>query len=426
MSTMFNQPICSPVLIGREREIATLQSLIDQVKQGQGRVVLLSGEAGIGKSRLLAAVKRRASEQGFLVLQGACFPTDRSSPYAPLLDLLSSSQTQELLSLSTTNSEPLTRELTRLFPGLLNYASSETSSSTIEPEQEKRRLFLALSQFFTGLAARQPVLLTFEDLHWSDETSLEFLHFLARRCVAHPLLLVLTYRNDEMNPGLNNWLAQLDREHLTQEFVLRLLSRRDMDAMLKAIFDRKQQIPTSTLDAIHGLTEGNPFFIEEILKSLITAGEIVSAQEMWEGQSLNALHIPRSIQETVRQRLDRVSDAARQVVILAAVAGRRFDFILLQRLTQSDEPELLMLMKELIEAQLVVEESEEQFAFRHALTRGECLGASTFVCPACRRKGARSIRTPCRHRTSHAGLESNSSCESLTAGHFVSPAWAGL
>jgi len=114
MSIVFNKPISSPVLIGREREIATLQSLIDQVKQGHGQMLLLSGEAGIGKSRLLAEGKRQANEQGFLVLQGTCFPSDRSSPYAPLLDLLSSSHTEELLSLSTPNPDPLARELARL------------------------------------------------------------------------------------------------------------------------------------------------------------------------------------------------------------------------------------------------------------------------------------------------------------------------
>jgi predicted ATPase len=251
----------------------------------------------------------------------------------------------------------------------VEHASSDPSSPPIEPEQEKRRLFVVLSQFFTGLADTQPVLLTVEDLHWSDETSLEFLHFLARRCAAHPLLLVLTYRPDEMHPALSNWLAQLDRERLAHEFVLTPLSKAEVEAMLWAIFDRPSPLPASTLDAIYELTEGNPFFIEEILKSLITAGAIVSAREMWEGQPLHELPIPRSVHGAVQQRLDQVSEAARRVVILAAVAGRRFDFVLLQRITQSDEPELLRLMKELIAAQLVVEESEEQFAFRHALTR---------------------------------------------------------
>lgn len=371
MSLVSNKPLSSPVLIGRQVELASLHALLDQARQGQGQVVLLSGEAGIGKSRLAAEVKAQAQAQGFLSLQGNCFPTDRSSPYAPLLDLLGSSQTKERLSLSAVNLEPLARELALLNPGLVPLLSGETQVRPLDPEQEKRRLFVALTQFFTDLATRQPVLLTVEDIHWSDETSLEFLHHLARRGVAHPLLLVLTYRNDEVHPGLSNWLAQLDRERLAalREFVLAPLSRSEVDEMVRAIFDRPRLMPSETLDAVYELTEGNPFFIEEILKSLITAGAIGSAHEMWKGQPFPELPIPRSVQGAVQQRLGQVSDAARQVVTLAAVAGRRFDFALLQRITHRNEPELLRLMKELIAAQLVVEESEEQFAFRHALTR---------------------------------------------------------
>ncbi len=369
MAIMSNQPISSPILIGRAREIATLQSLIDQVKQGRGQVLLLGGEAGIGKSRLLAEGERQASKQGFLVLQGTCFPTDRSAPYAPLLDLLSASPVQALLSRSTLSPDPLARELVFLSPELAQRAVEETRSPPLEPEVQKRRLFAALAQFFTGLTAKQPVLLAVEDLHWSDETSLEFLHFLSRRCVHHPLLVVLTYRHDETGPGLSRWLAQLDREHLAQELILPPLSRSDVAAMLRAIFGLERPVPPATLEALYGLTEGNPFFLEEILKSLSTAGALVSAHEMWEGQPLHALLIPRSVQDAVQQRLGRLSEAARQVLTLAAVTGRRFDFAFLQHITHHDELELLKLMKELVAAQLVVEASEEQFAFRHALTR---------------------------------------------------------
>ncbi len=369
MSILSNQPISSPILIGREREVAALRALIDQVRQGQGQVLLLSGEAGIGKSRLAAEGKRQAGEQGFLVLQGNCFPPDHSSPYAPLLDLLSSSHTQELLSLSTANLEPLARELAWLFPGLLDHAQDSAQTLPLEPEQQKRRLLVALARFFTDLASKQPVLLLVEDIHWSDEASLEFLHHLARRCIAHPLLIVLTYRNDEIHATLRNWLAQLDREHLAQEVALPALSRSHVDAMLQAIFTMPRPVPAQTLDALYGLAEGNPFFIEELLKSLIIAGTLLDARQPWERLPLQELHIPRSVADAVKRRLDQVSDAARQVTTLAAVAGRRFDFALLQQITHVDEQELLLLMKELIAAQLVVEESEERFAFRHALTR---------------------------------------------------------
>ena len=261
MSIVSNQPIRSPVLIGREREGATLSALIDQVRRGQGQVLLLSAEAGIGKSRLAAEGKRQANEQGFLVLQGTCFPADRSSPYAPLLDLLSSSHTIDLLSLSTANPDPLVRELAGLFPGLVDHASDDTSAHAIEPEQEKRRLFVALTRFFTRLTSTQPVLLMVEDLHWSDEMSLEFLLSLARSAARHPLLLVLTYRSDEIHSELRQWLAQLDRERLAHEICLAHLSRSEVEAMLRGIFDGKPPMPAATLDALYELTEGNPFFL---------------------------------------------------------------------------------------------------------------------------------------------------------------------
>ncbi|HET8853896.1 MAG TPA: tetratricopeptide repeat protein, partial [Ktedonobacteraceae bacterium] len=191
----------------------------------------------------------------------------------------------------------------------------------------------------------------------------------ARSSARYPLLLVLTYRNDEIHSALRQWLAQLDRERLMHEIHLTSLSRSEVEAMLRSIFDWKSPMPTATLDAIYELTEGNPFFLEEVLKSLLLAGAIVSANETWDDFPPNALPIPRSIQAALQLRLDRVSPAARHVVILAAVAGKRFDFALLQQITQYEEQELLRLMKELIAAQLVVEESEDQFAFRHALTR---------------------------------------------------------
>ncbi|HXZ05462.1 MAG TPA: tetratricopeptide repeat protein, partial [Ktedonobacteraceae bacterium] len=230
-------------------------------------------------------------------------------------------------------------------------------------------IFTALAQCFTNLTKTQPLMLITEDLHWCDDTSLEFLHYLGRHSTDHPLLLLMTYRNDEMHPALRSWLAQLDRERLAHEYSLSGLSRNDVDAMLLAIFDAQRRVPSEMLDALYGLTEGNPFFIEEILKSLITAGGISYTGENWEHTPLSELHIPRSIQDAVQQRTDQVSKEAKHVLTLAAVDGRRFDFILLQVLTLHDEQQLLSLMKELIAAQLVVEESAEHFAFRHALTR---------------------------------------------------------
>ena len=338
----------------------------------RGRLSLLCGEAGIGKSRLVTEIQTEAFAQGFQLLQGNSYPTDRSFPYAPLLDLLRSiflaSSPAQIAALVG----PYARELAPLLPDVVHLFSDLTvlpPFPSIDPEQEKRRLFAALAHFFLSQAAEQPLLLVVEDLHWSDDTSLEFLQYFVRRCATQPLFILLTYRSDEVRPTLSHWLAELDREHLGQEVALTRFNRGETGAMLGAIFDLKRPAQAEFLDTIYTLTEGNPFFIEEILKSLIAAGEISYTDGAWDRKPLRELHIPRSIADAVQQRSEHLSESARQLFLLAAVAGRRFDFAVLKQVTHHDEQQLLTLMKELMSAQLVVEESAEQFAFRHALTR---------------------------------------------------------
>ena len=164
-------------------------------------------------------------------------------------------------------------------------------------------------------------------------------------------------------------LASLDRERIADEIRLTALNEAEVDALLRVIFDQRRPIRSDFLSALYTLTEGNPFFIEEILKSLITAGDIFYARGQWDRKPLGELNIPRTVQIAVRQRADRLHQDSKRVLTLAAVVGRRFDFDLLQRLTGHDETTLLDLIKSLIAAQLVVEELAETFAFRHALTR---------------------------------------------------------
>src|SRR6266699_1191363 len=376
METLFGTPILCPVLIGRGAELTALRLLVDRARSGKGQLVLLSGEAGIGKSRLVAEAKTYATAQGFLLLQGQCFPTDRSCPYAPLLDLLRSHLATSSREQVDTEMGSLASALSPLLLDLLPLPSDLPSLPPLDSEHEKRRLFAALAHLFLRQATKQPALLIVEDLHWSDQTSLDFLHFLARRCAASPLLVLLTYRSDEVQPSLSHFLAQLDRERIAQEFALAPLTRSDMSAMLHAIFDLRRSVfmvpplaQGELLDTMYALTDGNPFIIEELLKSLIEAGDIFDEQGRWKRKEIREFYIPRSVQDAVELRTPHRSEGARQVLNLAAVAGRHFDFALLQELTRQAEAQLLRLIKELMAAQLVVEESAEQFAFRHALTR---------------------------------------------------------
>jgi len=372
MANLIHQSVVCPILIGRTAEMAALQECIEATASGQGGVILLSGEAGIGKSRLVAELQRAASALAFQLLGGQCFPADRSCPYAPLLDLLRAF----LAPLSATEIaralEPSARVLFPLLPEQVQHLPELASLpplSSLDPEQEQRRLFAALADVFTRAAGSRPVLLVVEDLHWSDESTLEFLLFFARKTVASRLLLLLTYRGEEVGQSLRSFLAQLDREHLRQDIALVPLTRAHTGTMLRTILPGAASLPAGMLDALYGLTEGNPFFLEEVLKTVLMAEELVKVDDGWHWVRAGTWRIPRSLQDAVELRLARVSADARRVLQLAAVAGRRFDFALLQQITQHDEASLVELMKEVIAAQLVIEESAEQFAFRHALTQ---------------------------------------------------------
>jgi predicted ATPase len=226
-----------------------------------------------------------------------------------------------------------------------------------------------LCGFVTDLAGIQPLLVVVEDLHWSDGISLEFLPHLARRVAGVPLLLVLTYRDDEVDVVLARFLAGLDRERLASELRVTRLSASDVEAMVRAILALPRPAPADLLHVLFSLTEGNPLFVEEMLKSLLVSGDVSYTDGAWRRRPVREWRIPRSIADAVQRRSAALPLAAQRILTFAAVVGQRFDFALLQDLTGVAEEELLAQIKVLIQAQLLVEESADRFAFRHALGR---------------------------------------------------------
>lgn len=364
-------PVMCPRFIGRAYERDALRQLLDRASDGQGKIALVSGEAGIGKSRLVAEARAYAAARGFLLLQGNCFHLDSAYPYAPLLDMLRASVARAPFA---SDPDPVVLAFARLLPELSDALIALAHTPLADPEQEKRRLFAALIRFCQEQASQQPVLLVVEDLHWCDDTSLEFLQTLAHTCATAPLFLLLTYRSDEAQPALRRCLTQLDRTRLAHEFRLAPLTRDDVDAMMRAMYVLPGGEQAHLLDVIYPLTEGNPFFVEEVLSALHARGEHATAT----GQGLRAPRIPeademalvpRSVLEAVQQRTACLTPDAKRLLTIAAVAGRRFNVTLLQEIMGCDDAQLLALLKEVMAAHLVVEEEADRFAFRHALTQ---------------------------------------------------------
>jgi DNA-binding CsgD family transcriptional regulator len=360
--------VVCPTLIGRDPEVGAARALIERAWEARGQVALVIGEAGVGKSRLLRTVMEEARAEGFLLLRGQSFESDASIPYAPLLDMV------RLYAESTSPSvvahvlAPAAAELAAVFPELRPLLPDVVPSAPTDPDSDKRRLFHALARMVGALAQTQPVFIAFEDVHWSDDSTLDLVFHLARSASSQRVIIGLTRRSDEGTPRLERLIGELERARLLTELPVRTLTRADVRAMVAAIFPGAH-LGEEFIELLHGLTEGNPFFLEETLKALILDGDLTMRDGGWRALSLERVRVPRTAAEAVRRRLATLTVAARSLASSAAVAGRRFDFALLQALTQTDERELLALVKELIAAQIVVEESAERFAFRHALTR---------------------------------------------------------
>ena len=234
---------------------------------------------------------------------------------------------------------------------------------------EKARRLESLIRFLSRLAAQAPLIFVLEDIHWSDETTLEFLHLLARRISSLPVLLLLTTRPSSPHPALTNFLARLNRERLAWTIAVEPLSRNAVDALLRSLFDWQQPVPHPLLHAIYELAEGNPYVVEEVARALVAAGDIFRRNGRWHARVPDSIRIPRSLHLIVRRRVEQLSPAAADLLALAAVARHDFDFELLARLSGKDESTLLPLLRELVDAGVMVETRPDTFAFRHALTR---------------------------------------------------------
>ncbi len=357
----FSQPIVCPVLIGRDDYRVSLDRLASDTRGGRGHTVLVSGDAGIGKSRLVSEFIDSRAREGWLILQADCHERSQTQPFAPWLDL-----TRRLMAPGSelARSRFLTQDswiAGRLFPDLANL---HDDTAIRDAPGDRGRLFGSLFDFLTTQAFGAPMAVIIEDAHWADEASLALALHVARSIRNRSVVLVLTYRDHEVGESLAHVLAELDRHRLATELTLEPLSPRETREMIRTILRPGGRLDPAAVARVVTLTEGNPFFVEEVLRSLLGgSGPPLSSDA--ESRAV----IPRSVRESVRRRSTALSTDARRLVQVAAIIGRNFDFALLCVLAGLDEGPALALIKELIGAQLIIEESADRFQFRHALTR---------------------------------------------------------
>ncbi|MHB8645489.1 MAG: helix-turn-helix transcriptional regulator [Thermomicrobiales bacterium] len=341
----------APPLVDREREQAFLRDHLDAVLAGSGSLVLIGGVAGIGKTVLAEALSRGASEQGALVLVGRCYDLTETPPYGPWLELL--------------GRYPRTGDVPPL-------PVAFTKRGTIGVVPSQATFFEQMLDFFSTVAARRPLVVLLDDLHWADPASLDLLRFLSRQVADRRILIAITYRTDEPSKQhpLYALIPMLVREARAERITLRPLR----DAPVQTLIDRRYQLrapdATRLLSYIQAKAEGNPFFIGEVLRTLQEDAALRPTDTGWHLDDLVHQRIPPLVQQVIGRRLARLDDDVRRLLSIGAVIGQEIPLAVWQVVAATEHATLLAAIERAEEAHLVDETPDGTRArFVHALIR---------------------------------------------------------
>jgi DNA-binding NarL/FixJ family response regulator len=358
--------LSSPTFIGRHQESASLGDRLDDRRSDSTATILIGGEAGVGKTRLVTEFAERAAAGGWRVLVGHCLELGESGlPFAPIVeafrdlpDLLDPNVLARVLASGRA-------EIGNLVPTLADRSAS--AEARLADEATQARLYEFILAMIGRLAAEAPLVLEIEDLHWADRSTRDLLRFLARNVRRGPLLIVATFRTDELHRRhpLVAFLAELGRLPRVERSDLSRLRAEETREQLSSILGHPA--PPDLARGIHERSDGNPFFAEELLAAAQAPNAAI-------GQS----GLPQDLETLLGERLGRLTDATQAVLGVAAVAGRDVSHVLLERIADLSDAELLAALREAIEQQvLVLVESathDARYSFRHALIQEAIYG----------------------------------------------------
>jgi tetratricopeptide (TPR) repeat protein len=363
-------------LIDRVEEMNLLRQAVDKAVRGEGSLVFLCGEAGIGKTRLTRELRAYARLRGMQVLYGRCpalFRMDGVPPYVlwsgVLRDYLEAGSPEQLY--RVVGFYPA--EVAKLVPELKQRLTAIPQSLPISPEHERDRLFEAVSQFIINVSKEGPLLLVLDDLQWTDQTSLLLMHYLARGIYKTPLLLLGAYREtdiDEKHP-LSPVLTELNRERLLQSVSLKRMPFKDVSEMIRQILEQ-DEIPKEFCELLYEKTRGNPFFVEEIVKSLREEEVIYREEDKWKFKEISKIEFPKTVKDVIKARISRLDDECQNILTMASFIGNDFTFEALCGVTGIEEDKLLETMERILKGGLVRERvirGEDVYSFSDVIVR---------------------------------------------------------
>ncbi len=353
-------------LVGRSHELTEARELWQRARAGRGHAVLLSGEPGAGKTRLAREITIQAAVEGALVLSGGCYEYEATTPYLPFVEAFrrwvreekDSDKLRDLLG----DAAP---QLAKLAPELITRLGPFPERDQLAPHEERLLFFDAVAKVFANIARRQSLLFYADDLHWADHGTLWLLSHLLRQERSERVLILGAYRETELDRThpLAKALVDWNRERLITRIVLRRFNQNETGDQLGALLG--EHVSGEFALAVHRETEGNPFFVEEVLKALIERGSVRRESGRWRRVEMDQLEIPQSVKEAIGHRLNRVSPDTNEILRVCAILGKVFTFEELTAAADQNEEALLDALDEATGAQLITVGSSDSFIFTH-------------------------------------------------------------
>jgi ABC-type oligopeptide transport system substrate-binding subunit/class 3 adenylate cyclase len=368
-------------LVGRGRELGAGREALDALRSGRGGVLVVSGEAGIGKSRLLVELQSLAERAGMRWLEGRCVSYGESLPYWPFRDLLrgdwigagaDEAELRVRVGLRRRLEQLLGEEADELYPylgALLDLTlepDAAARTAQLSPEALQWRTFEVVGRLFERLAEEAPLILVVEDVHWADPTSVLLLEQLLGLAESSPVLLVLSLRpeRDHVSWGLREH-ARREFPHLVRELDLAPLGDADGELLTALVGD--STLPAELQRRVLAAAEGNPFFLEELVRSLADVGALVHMEDGWRFEHDVEVEVPQTVEKVILARLDRLSPASHRVVTAASALGRTFAVPLLEGVLEEQPADALHELQRLGLLQQSRRWPQPEFRFRHAL-----------------------------------------------------------
>jgi DNA-binding SARP family transcriptional activator/Tfp pilus assembly protein PilF len=369
------------MLVGREQEFSFLQTHWQDALADRVKLILVSGEAGVGKTQLVKWFAGHLQHEGIPILWGRCYEFERLLPYQPIAEALrpalANLTSPEIQSLPGWVVAGLARLIPELMengvPGPVARAVETGKASQAGPGQEQTQLFHAIAHFLALLASTRPMLLVLEDLHWATGSTFELLHYLIRHLADQPVMVIGTCYPEALSSQhpLRAWQAQLRQEGLARQLPLSRLPLAAVETWVVQMAGAGEEV-RPLARRLYEETEGNPFFVVEMIKALFELGAVSLAGAGWQGQfdqvSQGELPLPASIREVIENRMQRLPPTTQAALRQATVLGREFDFDLLNAIWQQGEEATLVALDDLLRSRLVVENDgaiARDYAFSH-------------------------------------------------------------